>query len=124
MTTKHKYYLDLAYKIAETNLGKTKLNPSVGTIIVKNNSIVSSAVTSKNGRPHSEFNALKKGNNFTGSTLYTTLEPCIHYGLTPPCVNIIIKKRIKDVYFGLEDPDVRTFKKEKNILKKKKLKQN
>ena len=64
MTTNHKYYLDLAFQLAEKNLGKTKLNPSVGTVIVKNGSIISSAVTSVNGRPHAEFNALKKGNDF------------------------------------------------------------
>ena len=122
MTTNHKYYLGLAFKLAEINLGKTKLNPSVGAIIVKNNSVISSGVTSINGRPHAEFNALKKTNNFKGASLYTTLEPCTHYGLTPPCVNIIIKNKIKNVYYSFEDPDIRTFKKAKNILQKKKIK--
>ena len=93
MTTNHKYYLDLAFKLAETNLGKTKLNPSVGTIVVKNNTVISSGVTSVNGRPHAEYNALNKVSNLNGSTLYTTLEPCTHFGLTPPCTNIIIKKK-------------------------------
>ena len=60
MTTNHKYFLDLAFQIAETNLGKTKLNPSVGTVVVKNNTVISSGVTSLNGRPHAEYNALKK----------------------------------------------------------------
>ena len=115
MTTNHKYYLDLAFKIAEINLGKTKLNPSVGTIIVKNNSVISTGVTSLGGKPHAEFNALKKNNNFKGASLYTTLEPCCHYGLTPPCVNIIIKNEIKNVYYSFEDPDKRTFKKAKKI---------
>ena len=121
MTTNHKYYLDLAFKIAETNLGKTKLNPSVGTVIVKNNTVISTGVTSLNGRPHAEFNALKKNTNFKGATLYTTLEPCTHYGLTPPCINIIIKKKIKNVYYAFEDPDIRTFKKAKKNLNKKKI---
>ena len=94
MTINHKYYLDLAFQIAEKNLGKTGLNPSVGTVIVKNNSIISSGVTSVNGRPHAESNALNKNINFTGSDLYTTLEPCTHYGVTSPCVNIIVKKKI------------------------------
>ena len=93
MTINHKYYLDLAFRIAEKNLGKTKLNPSVGTVVVKNGSIISSGVTSINGRPHAEFNALKRGKDFNGASLYSTLEPCTHYGLTPPCVNIIIKKK-------------------------------
>ena len=122
MTTNHKYYLDLAFKIAEINVGKTKLNPSVGTIIVKNNSVISTGVTSLGGKPHAEFNALKKSNNFKGASLYTTLEPCCHYGLTPPCVNIIIKNEIKNVYYSFEDPDKRTFKKAKKILQNKKIK--
>ena len=120
MTTNHKYYLDLAFKIAEKNLGKTGLNPSVGTVIVKNNALISTGITSLNGRPHAEFNALTKKKKYNGASLYTTLEPCTHYGLTPPCVKIIIKKKINKVYYSFEDPDLRTFKKAKNILKKKK----
>ena len=58
MTINHNYYLDLAFQLAEKNLGQTKLNPSVGTVIVKNGTVISSGVTSLNGRPHSEFNAL------------------------------------------------------------------
>ena len=58
MTTNHNYYLNLAFQLAERNLGQTKLNPSVGTVIVKNGAVISSGVTSLNGRPHSEFNAL------------------------------------------------------------------
>ena len=99
MTVNHNYYLDLAFQLAEKNLGQTNLNPSVGTIIVKNGAVISSGVTSLNGRPHSEFNALKDLKNCSGATLYTTLEPCTHYGKTPPCVNIISKKKIKRVYY-------------------------
>ena len=93
MTINHNYYLDLAFKLAEINLGKTKLNPSVGSVVVKNGTVISSGVTSLNGRPHSEFNALNNVKNCSGASLYTTLEPCTHYGKTPPCVNIIIKKK-------------------------------
>ena len=122
MTTNHNYYIDLAFQIAEKNLGQTGQNPSVGSIVVKNNTVISSGVTSINGRPHAEYNALNKAKNTTGSTLYTSLEPCIHFGKTPPCTDIIIKKKIKSVYFGLEDPDLRTFQKAKKILKKKGIK--
>jgi diaminohydroxyphosphoribosylaminopyrimidine deaminase / 5-amino-6-(5-phosphoribosylamino)uracil reductase len=123
MTTIHRYYLDLAFKIAEINLGKTKSNPSVGCVVVKNNTVLSSDVTSINGRPHAEFNALKKKNiNFKDANLYTTLEPCSHYGQTPPCVNIIKKKKIKNVYYAFDDPDIRTFRKARYVLKKKKIK--
>ena len=117
MTINHNYYLDLAFHQAEINLGHTKLNPSVGTIVVKKGSVISSGVTSLKGRPHSEFNALNNLKKCSGATLYTTLEPCTHHGKTPPCTNIIIKKRIKKVYYSFEDPDTRTFKKAKQILK-------
>ena len=122
MTTNHKFFLNLAFQIAEKNLGKTGHNPSVGSIVVKNKSVISSGVTSINGRPHAEFNALNKVKNSAGATLYTSLEPCIHKGKTPPCTNIIIKKKIKNVFFGLEDVDLRTFKKAKKILNKKGIK--
>ena len=122
MTINHNYYLNLAFQLAERNLGQTRLNPSVGTVIVKKNSVLSSGVTSFQGRPHSEFNALNNLKNCSGASLYTTLEPCTHYGKTPPCINIIIKKKIKDVYYAFEDPDIRTYKKAKKILIKKGIK--
>ena len=114
----------LAFQLAERNLGHTKLNPSVGSIVVKNGAIISSGVTSLNGRPHSEFNALNNLKNCSGASLYTTLEPCSHYGKTPPCVNIIIKKKIKNVYYAFEDPDLRTNRKAKKILIQKVLNAN
>ena len=116
MTTNHKFFLDLAFQIAEKNLGQTGQNPSVGTIVVKENSVISSGATSINGRPHAEYNALSRIKNTIGSILYTSLEPCIHHGKTPPCTDIIIKKKIKKVFFGHLDPDLRTFKKAKKIL--------
>ena len=119
MTKNHNYYLDLAYQLAEKNLGKTGLNPSVGAIVVKNNSVISSGITSHRGRPHAEFNALSKLKNCAGASLYTSLEPCVHFGKTPPCTKIISKKRIKKVYFGSYDPDIRSFKKAKSFLTKK-----
>ena len=116
MTINHNHYLELAFHLAEKNLGQTKLNPSVGTVIVKNGAVISSGVTSFKGRPHSEFNALHNLKNCSGASLYTTLEPCTHYGKTPPCTNIIAKKRIKNVFYAFEDPDTRTFRKAKKIL--------
>ena len=122
MTINHNHYLELAFHLAEKNLGKTNLNPSVGTVVVKNGTVISSGVTSLKGRPHSEFNALNNVKNCSGASLYTTLEPCTHQGKTPPCVNIIIKKKIKNVYYAFEDPDIRTFKKAKKILSRKGIK--
>jgi diaminohydroxyphosphoribosylaminopyrimidine deaminase/5-amino-6-(5-phosphoribosylamino)uracil reductase len=119
MKTNHNNYLNLAFHIAERNLGQTGLNPSVGSVIVRNDSVISSDVTSINGRPHSEFNALNKIHNCRGASLYTTLEPCTHFGKTPPCVNLIIKKGIKKVFYAFDDPDLRTYRKARDILKKK-----
>ena len=119
MKKNHNFFSDLAFNLAENNLGKTKENPSVGCVVVKNNSVISSAVTSINGRPHAEYNALRKNLNFRGTEMYVTLEPCTHYGFTPPCTNIIKKKGIKKVYYCFEDPDTRTYKKAKKVLNNK-----
>ena len=93
MTTNHNQFLNLAFQLAEKNLGQTKLNPSVGSVVVKSDTVISTGVTSLNGRPHSEFNALNKLIDFSGASLYTTLEPCTHKGITPPCTDLIIKKK-------------------------------
>ena len=113
MRINHSFFSNLAFKIAEKNIGKTSTNPSVGCLVVKNNSVISSGVTSVNGRPHAEFNALKKNKNFKGSNIYVTLEPCSHFGLTPPCTSIIKNKKISKVFYCFNDPDVRTYKKAK-----------
>lgn len=122
MTANHSFFSKLAFNIAETNLGRTKTNPSVGCVIVKDGSVISSGATSLNGRPHAEFNALSKKLNFKGSTLYVTLEPCSHYGLTPPCTNIIKNKKIKDAYYCYDDPDLRSHRKAKEKLSKNNIK--
>ncbi len=118
MTTNHSFFSTLALNLAEKNLGKTKKNPSVGCIIVKDGSVISSAVTSINGRPHAEFNALNRDINFKDSYMYVTLEPCTHYGKTPPCTRIIKQKKLKKVFYLFDDPDHRTHKKAKKILNK------
>ncbi len=120
--TLDKNYMKIAFNKAFEHLGSTKNNPSVGCVVVKNNSVVSTGKTSLNGRPHAEFIALNKKINFKNAKLYVTLEPCVHYGLTPPCVNIIKKKGIKEVNFSTYDPDKRTFKKAKYLLNKSKIK--
>ena len=93
MKISHNFYLNLAFNLAEKNLGKTRKNPSVGCVIVKNNAVISSGVTSIDGRPHAEYNALNKKINFSGSNMYVTLEPCTHFGVTPPCTDIIKRKK-------------------------------
>tara|TARA_Y100000591_G_scaffold282451_1_gene262809 strand:+ start:482 stop:1582 length:1101 start_codon:yes stop_codon:yes gene_type:complete len=116
------FYMEQALGLAEKNYGLTGENPSVGCILVKNNQIISSGVTGINGRPHAEFNAIKDSFiNVNGSTMYVTLEPCNHYGKTPPCTNLIRNKKIKKVVYGINDIDSRTSKSAKKFFEKKKI---
>tara|TARA_B100000959_G_scaffold137281_1_gene144335 strand:+ start:1034 stop:2125 length:1092 start_codon:yes stop_codon:yes gene_type:complete len=117
-----KKFMRLAFEKAAQNIGSTKENPSVGCVVVKDGTVISSGTTSLKGRPHAEINALKKNKNFHGSTMYVTLEPCAHYGKTSPCVNTILKKRITKVCYPILDFDDRTRNKAKKILNKKKIK--
>ena len=121
-----KYYIKLANNLALNLNGYSGPNPSVGTVIVKNDKILSFGSTGFSGRPHSEVNALNKlsKSEKKNSTIYISLEPCSHYGNTPPCTEIIIKKKIKKVIFSVFDIDIRSKKKSiyklrnKNILVK------
>ena len=117
-----KKFMKLAFEKATQNIGSTKENPSVGCVVVKDGTVISSATTSLKGRPHAEINALKKNKNFHGSTMYVTLEPCTHYGKTSPCVNTILKKLITKVCYPILDFDSRTRNKAKKFLNKKKIK--
>ena len=122
MSQNQSNFIKLAIEKAKHNLGNTGENPSVGCLVVKNNSVISSASTYKNGRPHAEYLALSKKKNFSNANLYVSLEPCSHYGKTPPCTKIISKKKIKKVIFPFVDKNPLTKKKSFNIFKKKKLK--
>ena len=123
MNTKERnnLYTKLAFNQAEINLGSTAKNPSVGCVIVKNNSVISSSCTSLNGRPHAEAQALNKKINFKKAKMYVTLEPCSHYGLTPPCTKKIISKKIDKVFYSIEDVDPRSKSLAKKKLKKGKV---
>ena len=110
----------LALQQAQKTLGNTKKNPAVGCIITKNNHVISVGCTSINGRPHAEQNAIDYSKiSHKNSQLYVTLEPCSHYGKTPPCINSIIKEKIKKVFFSIRDPDPRSFNKSTSKLMKK-----
>jgi len=114
---KNLYFMKLALNQAQKNLGNTKENPSVGCVIVKNGHLVGSGFTGFNGRPHAEINAINfTKSNLSNSSMYVTLEPCSHYGKTPPCINTSIKKNIKKLYFSVKDPDKRSFDKSRKIL--------
>ena len=100
----HLYFMKLALNQASRVLGNTDTNPAVGCVITKNNNVVAAGHTSISGRPHAEINAIKSSKvNISKSNLYVTLEPCSHFGKTPPCVNSIIKKKIGKVFFSIKD---------------------
>ena len=118
----HSFFMKLALSQAQKNLGNTKENPSVGCVITKNNMVISVGCTSINGRPHAEHNAIKLSRtNLEDSKLYATLEPCSHHGKTPPCTKLIIKNKIKKVFFSINDPDVKSHNKCTRLLRSKKI---
>ena len=120
---KDKFYMDLALDLARSNEGLTGTNPSVGCIIVKHDKIISIGQTSYNGRPHAEVNAIKNSiENLNDATMYVTLEPCSHHGVTPPCTSSIIKSKLKEVIYSIIDIDQRVKGKTYKILKSKKIK--
>ena len=88
-SARDRYFMKNALNISLRGIGNTWPNPSVGAVVVKNDQIISRGWTQPGGKPHAEVVALKK-NSLFGATLYTTLEPCSHYGKTPPCVDQII----------------------------------
>ena len=115
----------LALAQAQKNLGNTKENPSVGCVITKNNSVISAGYTSISGRPHAEQNAINLSRtNLKDSELYVTLEPCSHHGKTSPCTNLIIKNKIKKIFFSIKDPDLRSHNKSTKLLKSRKISVN
>jgi diaminohydroxyphosphoribosylaminopyrimidine deaminase / 5-amino-6-(5-phosphoribosylamino)uracil reductase len=96
--------------LAEGHLGATSPNPSVGAVIADaaTGEIVASAVTARGGRPHAEVLALREaGPRARGAVLFTTLEPCSHFGATPPCAHSIVDAGVALVIYGSLDPDTR-----------------
>tara|TARA_B100001094_G_scaffold98310_1_gene94486 strand:- start:13497 stop:14480 length:984 start_codon:yes stop_codon:yes gene_type:complete len=93
-------------EVAKKGIGKTYPNPSVGCLIVNEGTVISEAFSSEYGENHAEVNAINKVKNknlLKTSTLYVTLEPCSHYGKTPPCCNTISKNKIPNVVIGTAD---------------------
>ena len=101
-----KYYMKLAMDLAKKGKGKVNPNPMVGAVIVKENRIMGQGYHEYYGGAHAEVNAFKDATeDVEGSALYVTLEPCSHYGSTPPCVDKIIDMKIKKVIIGSVDPN-------------------
>jgi len=100
------YYINQTFGLAKKAEGKTSPNPMVGCLIVKNGSIISSGFHRRAGLPHAEQEALMRAReSVRGATLYVNLEPCCHWGRTPPCVDRIISAGIKRVVIAVKDPN-------------------
>lgn len=106
MTKDEEKYMLRAIALAEKARGFTVPNPLVGAVIVKDRQIVGEGYHQKAGEPHAEVMALNRaGAESNGATLYVTLEPCSHYGKTPPCAQALVEAGIKEVYMAIRDPN-------------------
>lgn len=100
------YYMKRAIALSKKGIGYTNPNPLVGAVIVKDGKIIGEGYHENVGKNHAEINALNHCNeSVKGATMYVTLEPCSHYGKTPPCVDAIIASGIKEVIIGMIDPN-------------------
>ena len=91
--------------LARRGIYTTKPNPRVGCVIVKNNEIIAEGWHMRAGQGHAEVEALKHTQNAQGATAYVTLEPCFHYGRTPPCAEALIKAGVARVVVAMKDPN-------------------
>jgi len=108
MTDQDAKYMGAALKLAQRGIGSVEPNPAVGCVIVKNNQIIGKGWHRKFGGPHAEINALedcrREGISASCATMYVTLEPCCHYGKTPPCTDAIIAAKLAKVVVATIDP--------------------
>lgn len=100
------FYMSLALDMAERAQGQTGINPVVGCVIVNNGRMVGLGTHLQRGKGHAEVHALEMaGSEAEGSTVYVTLEPCSHYGKTPPCSEKLLQAKVKKVIVACEDPN-------------------
>jgi diaminohydroxyphosphoribosylaminopyrimidine deaminase/5-amino-6-(5-phosphoribosylamino)uracil reductase len=101
-------FMAVALRLAERGLGQVWPNPAVGCVVVRGDHVVGRGWTQPGGRPHAEFEALKRaGGQALGATAYVTLEPCAHYGQTPPCTMALLHAGIRRAVVAAGDPDPR-----------------
>lgn len=99
-------YMEMAFSLARKARGRTSPNPCVGAVLVRNGRIVGWGYHQEAGQPHAEIIALEKaGKRARGATLYLTLEPCVHWGRTPPCVDRLVRVGLKRVVIASSDPN-------------------
>jgi diaminohydroxyphosphoribosylaminopyrimidine deaminase/5-amino-6-(5-phosphoribosylamino)uracil reductase len=101
-------FMALALRLAERGLGQTWPNPTVGCIVVRDGRIIGRGWTQPGGRPHAEVEALARaGAGALGASAYVSLEPCAHYGRTPPCTMALLHAGVRRVVVAVNDPDPR-----------------
>ncbi len=106
MNENNQKYMQQALHLAKLAIGKTSPNPVVGAVIVKDEQIVGEGYHQKAGTPHAEVHALRQaGEKARGATIYVSLEPCSHYGCTPPCADALIEAGLKKAVIATLDPN-------------------
>ncbi|HEY9828447.1 MAG TPA: bifunctional diaminohydroxyphosphoribosylaminopyrimidine deaminase/5-amino-6-(5-phosphoribosylamino)uracil reductase RibD [Stenomitos sp.] len=104
----HQFWMQRCLALAHQGLGQTAPNPMVGCVVVQGDEVVGEGFHPKAGQPHAEVFALRAaGDRAQGATLYVNLEPCNHYGRTPPCSEAVIAAQVARVVVGMVDPDPR-----------------
>lgn len=102
----HQTYMARALQLAEHGLFTSDPNPRVGCVLVKDNQIIGEGWHQRAGEPHAEINALNNaGEQSQDADCYVTLEPCSHFGRTPPCADALIEAAVKRVYIAMQDPN-------------------
>ncbi len=106
MANRDPYWMSLALQLATRGRGFVEPNPMVGCVVVENEELLSSGYHHYFGGPHAEVDAISKcdPNRLANSTVYVTLEPCSHFGKTPPCVDLLLRHRPKRVVVAMQDP--------------------
>ncbi|MCX5800911.1 MAG: bifunctional diaminohydroxyphosphoribosylaminopyrimidine deaminase/5-amino-6-(5-phosphoribosylamino)uracil reductase RibD [Candidatus Eisenbacteria bacterium] len=118
-------FMRLALRLASGGRGKTSPNPMVGAVVVRAGKVVGTGCHRYPGGPHAEVVAIEKAGKLAkGSALFVTLEPCCHYGRTPPCVTKIVEAGISGVFASIVDPDPRVRGKGFRFLRQQKVKVN
>lgn len=116
-------YMEQALSLAKLALGQVSPNPAVGAVVVKKGTIIGQGYTQPPGSWHAEVSALKQaGKGSLGGMMYVTLEPCCHYGRTPPCSQAIIDAGISEVHLAILDPNPLVSGQGKNELERKGIK--
>ncbi|MFT5761901.1 MAG: diaminohydroxyphosphoribosylaminopyrimidine deaminase [Polaribacter sp.] len=119
--SQHEKYIQRCLQIAKNGIGTARPNPSVGAVVVLNDVIIGEGFTSAYGGNHAEVNAInavKDKSQLKEATIYVTLEPCSHFGKTPPCADLIVKHQFKNVVIGCLDANILVTGKGIELLKK------